>query len=100
MPVLFERFVVKVEPGPDGVLRPCPGATPRWEPAVREGTVHRQLSALVDATPAQIAAFASSHGLLRRGAVDRQFEPEGASLALFAGQANFTPHGAGKLARD
>jgi hypothetical protein len=68
MRVLFERFVVDVEPGPGGVLGPRAGALPRREPATREGTVHRQLCALAGAEPSVIASFASTHGLLRRGA--------------------------------
>src|ERR1035437_1664334 len=66
MRVLFGRFVVAIEAGEDGVLRPQSGAAWHWEPANGEGRVHHELARLVDGTPAQIAAFASTHGLLRR----------------------------------
>lgn len=68
MRVLFERFVVDVDLEPGGVLQPRAGALPRREAATREGTVHRQLAALATASPSAIASFASTHGLLRRGA--------------------------------
>jgi hypothetical protein len=66
MRVLFERYVVEIEADEDGVLQPRPGAAWRWEPARGEGRVHCDLANLADATPTQIAAFASTHGLLRR----------------------------------
>jgi hypothetical protein len=87
MRVLFERFVVDVESGPDGVLWPCAGALPRREPATREGTVHRQLGALAGAEPSAIASFASTHGLLRRGApwLTAAKSPEGRLPAVAMG---------------
>jgi hypothetical protein len=88
MRVLFERFVVDVEAGPDGELRPRAGAQPRREPATREGTVHRQLGALANAEPSVIASFASTHGLLRRGApwLTAIGSPEGRLPAVAMGQ--------------
>ncbi len=62
---LFERYVVEIEADADGILHPRPGAAWRWEPARGEGRVHGDLAKLADATPTQIAAFASTHGLLR-----------------------------------
>jgi hypothetical protein len=63
---LFDRFVVEIEVDPGGVLRPRPGAPWRREPAAREGTIHRTLAGLAGASPKQIAAAASTHGLLRK----------------------------------
>lgn len=65
--VLFERIVIEVEARPDGTLRPRPGVLPQKEPARSEGRVHRQLAALAQASPEEIARFASTHGLLRLG---------------------------------
>jgi hypothetical protein len=63
--LLFQRAVIEVEVDPSGRLRPCTGAAWRPEPALGEATLHRRLAALVDATDARLAAFASTYGLLR-----------------------------------
>ena len=79
--LLFQRAVIEVEIDHGGRLRPSPGAAWRPEPAHGESTLHRRLAALVDATDAQLAAFASTYGFLRMHGDALFGEPGPASVA-------------------
>jgi hypothetical protein len=86
--LLFQRLVVDVELGPEGRLQPRAGAVWRPEPARRESSIHRRFVALAAAPDAQIVAFASIYGFLRRqgGGVLGTPGPASAALTAAVGQ--------------
>ena len=84
----FSRVVTEIEPGPDGRLRPRPGALWRSEPAQGEAGIHRKLAGLLDASDSRLAAFASTYGPLRRGMAALQGAPGPIVRTAFIGMSH------------
>ena len=86
--MLLQRAVTEVEVDSSGRLRPSAGAAWRPEPARGEGSLHRRLAKLVNATDTQLAAFASTYGFLRvhGNAVFGMPGPESVASTIAIGQ--------------